>query len=178
MREREEGGEVKAKGRIEFGGTSLSSSRLSKRHSFNQRAYNPRPVFRIKIGILEIAAQCVPVASGRLERSRSSIRHLNVLSLPPSLSLSLPILFDLKVFHHLYALLRYSFAGHAVLRTISKIEDEFLRRIETASNESDGLRLWPLIIRSYENIRFFWRFDTSFKFVPKLLHNSSILMKV
>ena len=54
-------------------------------------------------------------------------------SLSLSLSLSLPILFDLKVFHHLYALLRYSFAGHAVLRTISKIEDEFLRRIETAS---------------------------------------------
>lgn len=96
-RERERG---KSGGGIEFGGTSLSSSRLSKRHSFNQRVYNPRPVFRIKIGILEIAAQCVPAASGRLERSRSSIRHLNVLSLPPSLSLSLPIpiLFDLKVF--------------------------------------------------------------------------------
>ena len=98
-------------------------------------------------------------------------------SLP--LSLSLPILFDLKVFHHLYALLRYSFAGHAVLRTISKIEDEFLRRIETASKAtvSDyGLLLLDRtkIFVSFGDLTF----DTSFKLAPNLLHNSSILMKV
>lgn len=105
----------------------MSSSRLSKRHSFNQRVYNPRPVFRIKIGILEIAAQCVLAASGRLERSRSSIRHLNVSSLPP-LSLSLPILFDLKVFRSpslRFAIDTPGFAEYTVLEQFRKLKTNF-----------------------------------------------------
>lgn len=67
---------------------SLSSSRLSKRHSFNQRAYNPRPVFRVKIGILEIAAVC----TGQV----TVVRAITFIYPSPERPLC-GILFDLKV---------------------------------------------------------------------------------
>lgn len=105
----------------------MSSSRLSKRHSFNQRVYNPRPVFRYQNWNSRNSGA---VCTGRI-RTVGAIAFIYsppecVLSPPPPLSL--PILFDLKVFRSpslRFAIDTPGFAEYTVLEQFRKLKTNF-----------------------------------------------------